>query len=317
MRDGAARDPLAAWLADRLGVGLVARRAVGGGCIHSAWCLQLAGGSQLFAKTNQASALPLLEAEADGLAALAAAADPARLLVPAPLALGVVDGQAVLVLPWLDLGGAASRWSELGGALAALHRRSLAGPLLEGDRGAVAFGWSRDNAIGSSPQANGWLEHWGQFFAERRLAPQLEWLARAGTPLRGAAALLERTPQWLGGHGAEPVLVHGDLWSGNAALLADGRGTIYDPAVHRADREVDLAMARLFGGFPPAFFAGYEAAWPLPAGHRRRVALYNLYHLLNHANLFGGSYRGQAQATIDQLLTDDRELSTEKGPAAL
>ena len=96
--------------------------------------------------------------------------------------------------------------------------------------------------------------------------------------------------------------MHGDLWSGNAALLADGRGALFDPAVYRGDREVDLAMARLFGGFPPGFFAGYEAAWPLPAGHRERVDLYNLYHLLNHANLFGGSYRSQAQACLEALL---------------
>jgi fructosamine-3-kinase len=298
-------DSLAAWLADRLGVSLVGRTAVGGGCIHSAWCLELAGGARLFAKTNRASALPLLEAEADGLAALAAAADPARLVVPAPQALGRVGDQAVLVLPWLELDGAAIGWRELGSALASLHRRSLEGPLLEGDRGAVAYGWSRDNVIGSSPQANGWLENWGTFFAERRLAPQLEWLARRGGPLRGSAELLARTPHWLGGHAAEPVLVHGDLWSGNAALLGGGAGTIFDPAVHRADREVDLAMARLFGGFPEAFFAGYEASWPLPPDHQCRRDLYNLYHLLNHANLFGGSYREAAQRTIDRLVGDD------------
>jgi fructosamine-3-kinase len=301
---GSATDSLAAWLADRLGVSLVARTAVSGGCIHSAWCLELAGGARLFAKTNRASAMPMLEAEADGLAALAAAADPCHLVVPAPRALGLVEDQAVLVLPWLDLDGVATGWRELGAALAALHRRSLEAPLLEGDRGAVAFGWRCDNFIGSSPQANGWLDHWGRFFAERRLQPQLEWVARRGGPLRGSAELLARTPHWLGGHAAEPVLVHGDLWSGNAALLGGGRGTIFDPAVHRADREVDLAMAHLFGGFPEAFFAGYEASWSLPAGHERRRALYNLYHLLNHANLFGGSYRGAAQASIDRLLGD-------------
>jgi len=97
--------------------------------------------------------------------------------------------------------------------------------------------------------------------------------------------------------------VHGDLWSGNAAITAGGQGAIFDPAVYRGDREVDLAMARLFGGFPEAFFAGYEAAWPMPSGHRFRRDLYNLYHLLNHANLFGGSYLGQCQAHIDSLLS--------------
>jgi fructosamine-3-kinase len=123
--------------------------------------------------------------------------------------------------------------------------------------------------------------------------------------LDGAASLLEGAAAWLGGHGAEPCLVHGDLWSGNAALTADGRGAIFDPAVYRGDREVDLAMARLFGGFPAAFFDGYGAEWPLPADHHRRVDLYNLYHLINHANLFGGSYHGQCQVTIDLLLAQN------------
>jgi fructosamine-3-kinase len=296
-------DPLADWLAERLAVVLRARSPVGGGCIHSAWCLALADGSRLFAKSGpSSSALALLEAEADGLAALAAAADPQRLAVPAPLALGVVAGQAVLVLPWLELAG--GDWRGLGAALANLHRRSLESPLAEGDRGAAAFGWTRDNRIGSSPQANGWGEDWGRFFTERRLAPQLERLAHGGHPLPGAEALLTSTPSWLAGHRPEPCLVHGDLWSGNAGVLADGRGAIFDPAAHRADREVDLAMAGLFGGFPAAFFEGYQGEWPLPSGYRSRVDLYNLYHLLNHANLFGGPYAGQAARLIARLLRD-------------
>jgi fructosamine-3-kinase len=296
-------DPLSPWLAARLGVTLSGRAPVGGGCIHSAWCLTLADGSRLFAKCSPAAALPWLEAEADGLAALAAAADPPRLEVPTPRAIGVVEGQAVLVLPWLELGGGRSPagWRALGSALAALHRRSLEGPLAEGDRGAASFGWRRDNVIGSAPQPNGWLDHWGVFFTERRLRPQLERLARGGVAPHAADELLERVPLWLADHRPPACLVHGDLWSGNAGLLAGG-GAIFDPAVHRGDREVDLAMAQLFGGFPAAFFDGYEETWPLPAGHQGRVDLYNLYHLLNHANLFGGSYRAQAQDVISKLL---------------
>jgi fructosamine-3-kinase len=313
-------DPLAAWLAERLGVSLTDRTAVGGGCIHSAWCLELSDGGRLFAKTNRADALPLLEAEAEGLVALAAAADPDRLLIPVPLALDVVADQAVLVLPWLELGpgrsgGAAGSgnggWRGFGAALAALHRRSLANatgvttdPAIAPGESRTRFGWERDNWIGSGPQPNGWHDHWGRFFADWRLAPQLERLALRHGPLRGAEELLERVPAWLEQHGAEPCLVHGDLWSGNAALLADGRAALFDPAVYRGDREVDLAMARLFGGFPPEFFAGYEERWPLSPGHRHRVDLYNLYHLLNHANLFGGGYRQQAQACIDAFLKE-------------
>jgi fructosamine-3-kinase len=303
-----ASDPLAPWLARHLDVRLVARSPVGGGCIHSAWSLTLADGGRLFAKSGPLAALTLLEAEADGLVALAAAADPQRLVVPVPLALGQVEEQAVLVLPWLDLGssgGQGDPWRRLGASLAALHRRSLEGPLVAGDRGGLAFGWGRDNHIGSTSQANGWLEDWGRFFVERRLGPQVDRFVRREGPLPGASALLERVPQWLAAHSPEPCLVHGDLWSGNAGHLGDGRGTLFDPSVHRADREVDLAMARLFGGFPHAFFAGYETAWPLPAGHEHRRDFYNLYHLLNHANLFGGSYGERSRRLIGGLLQRD------------
>ena len=298
-------ESLAPWLAERLGVTLQAQRPVAGGDIHSAWSLELADGGRLFAKTNRVEALPLLEAEADGLAALAAAADPLRLSVPQPLALGLVGERAVLVLPWLELvsgGQSAPGWRALGAALADLHRRSLTLACGPGDRFDGPFGWPRDNVIGATPQANGWLPDWGSFFAERRLAPQLELLARRSGALRGGEELRARLPGWLESHQPEPCLVHGDLWSGNAGLGGDGRGALFDPSVHRADREVDLAMARLFGGFPEPFFAGYEQAWPLPAGHQQRRPLYNLYHLLNHANLFGAGYRQQAQGRIEALL---------------
>ncbi|MEB3317504.1 MAG: fructosamine kinase family protein [Cyanobacteriota bacterium] len=295
-------DPLADWLHGQLGVDLLARIPVGGGCIHSAWCLRTSGDNRLFVKTNRAETLPLLEAEAEGLAALARVA-PAALRIPEPLALGLAGEEAVLVLPWLELargGGAAESWAECGANLARLHRLSLqpegAAKITQG------FGWSRDNFIGASPQCNGWREAWSVFFAECRLQPQLVGLARQGQPMRGAERLLEHLPAWLAGHAPQPCLVHGDLWSGNAALLAGGGACLFDPAVHRGDREVDLAMARLFGGFPEAFFKGYEEEWPLPGGWRERVTLYNLYHLLNHANLFGGGYGKQAQKVIDSLL---------------
>ncbi|AFY28826.1 fructosamine kinase family protein [Cyanobium gracile] len=300
-------DSFAAWLSERLGVELVGRAPVGGGSIHSAWRLDLADGRRLFAKTNGASSLPILEAEAEGLRALAEAADEAGPRVPVPLACGVAGASAVLVLPWLDLSRGRSaadepQWRRLGAALAALHRHSLTRPCVAEDRVGAAFGWPRDNVIGSFPQRNGWQADWGRFFVQRRLAPQLEHLARSGHPLRRASLLLEHTGLWLGRHRPEPCLVHGDLWSGNAAISSDGQGVIFDPAVHRADREVDLAMARLFGGFPEAFFEGYQDAWPLSSGHRARRELYNLYHLLNHANLFGGSYVGQSQACLDALV---------------
>lgn len=293
-------DPLADWLHDQLGSQLVSRAPVGGGCIHSAWCLRVRGDGRLFAKTNRADQLPLLEAEAEGLVALARVA-PEGLVIPEPLALGLAGEEAVLVLPWLELGrgGApASAWEACGANLARLHRRSLAS---EGEDGR-GFGWSRDNFIGASPQPNGWSDDWAAFFSACRLRPQFQGLARKGSPMNGAERLLESLPSWLRGHSPPPCLVHGDLWSGNAALLTGGGGSLFDPAVYRGDREVDLAMARLFGGFPEAFFHGYGEVWPLPEGWREREALYNLYHLLNHANLFGGGYKKQAQSVMDTLL---------------
>jgi len=316
---------LAPWLAERLGLSLRDLQPVAGGCIHRAWRLRLETQGQgrgpapnyLFAKTNRPEALPLLEAEADGLAALAAAAEGSGLVVPQPLALGLVGGEAVLVLPWLDLGlgrGAdpARTWAAVGAGLARLHRRSLVAPLGPGDR-LGSYGWCRDNAIGTAPQANGWMANWSHFFGERRLAPQLETLARSSRSLAGAAALLERLDALLADHQPDACLVHGDLWSGNLDALAgscqpglDGSplavGALFDPASYRGDREVDLAMARLFGGVPEAFFKGYEREWPLSPGHEKRISLYNLYHLLNHANLFpGGGYHRRAQATVTAL----------------
>ncbi|WP_216910626.1 fructosamine kinase family protein [Synechococcus sp. CCY 0621] len=309
-------DTLSPWLTERLGMELVRCTPVGGGCIHSAWCLDLMDGSRLFAKTNAASALPLLEAEAEGLQALAVAAGEHGPLVPVPLACGLSGPVAILVLSWLDLEGGGSaaqvpQWRRLGAALAGLHRHSLTLTCAAGDRGGASFGWHRDNVIGAIPQRNGWDDDWGRFFVERRLAPQLEHLASSGTPLRQAQALLERAGQWLADHRPDACLVHGDLWSGNAAITSGGQGAIFDPAVYRGDREVDLAMARLFGGFPEAFFEGYTEAWPLPAGHEFRRDLYNLYHVLNHANLFGGSYLGQGQGEIKKLLS--RGAAQERG----
>ena len=291
---------MARWLAQQ-GLELAAMHPVGGGCIHRSWQLDLRDGSRRFAKTNRAALLPVLEAEADGLAALSAAAalEPTaapRPSIPEPLALAELEGEAVLLLSWLELGGGSQQgWQELGQGLARLHRASLASS--DG-----RFGWHQSNFIGSGLQHNSWRSSWASFFSEQRLGVQLKLAANAGRALPQAEALLEQVPHWLADHQPEACLVHGDLWSGNAGLLRGGGSAVFDPAVYRADREVDLAMARLFGGFPAAFFEGYSQEWPLPAGHLLRVELYNLYHLLNHANLFGGGYWQQSAASIQALL---------------
>lgn len=300
------------WLSEQLPAALAAalpvRRVtpVGGGCIHAAWRLDLQSGERLFAKSNSCSVLGILQAEADGLRALAQVADAAgpeeMPALPEPLALGEVDDQALLVLSWLDLTERSdpAAWSGFGAALARLHQRSR---LLNRERG---FGAEAANFIGSTPQPNGWKADWSRFFCDQRLRPQLALLQSRGLAPEGSEALLSRVADRLADHHPEPVLVHGDLWRGNAGLIEQGRGALFDPACYWGDREVDLAMARLFGGFPAAFFKGYSRTWPLPEDSASRQDLYNLYHLWNHVNLFeggsGGAYHRQACAGVERLL---------------
>lgn len=234
-----------------------------------------------FVKRGPAEAAARFAAEAEGLNALRAAG----VRAPEPYAHGVRDGEAFIEMESLSLGAPAD-WTALGRMLAVLHRNTNG-----------HFGWARDNWIGLSSQANGWSDDWIAFYRDARLLPQLE---RAG--LRATAgALLESLPSFFVDYRPLPSLLHGDLWSGNAGFVADGSPAIFDPAVYYGDREADLAMTELFGGFAPEFYASYRAAWPLDAGYARRRDLYNLYHVLNHANIFGGGYLGQARRLIDSL----------------
>jgi len=265
---------------------------VAGGCIHRCFILE-GGGRRYFAKTNDRSALDSFAAEADGLAALAAAG--AR--VPAPLCRGQADEHAFLVLEHLELRGNGN-YAVLGRSLATVHS-------VHGE----AFGWHRDNYIGRTTQLNRRSPSWSDFWREARLEPQLE-LARKnslGRDLVGKGErLAEALPRLLSQHAPAASLLHGDLWRGNAAFLADGTPVLFDPAVYWGDREADLAMTELFGGFPQDFYSAYAKAAPLAPGYAVRKTLYNLYHVLNHANLFGGGYAAQAEAMIDRLLAELR-----------
>ncbi|MGD9386879.1 MAG: fructosamine kinase family protein [Gammaproteobacteria bacterium] len=265
-------------------------RPVGGGCIHRAWRVE-AGPAAIFLKTNAASAAWMLAAEADGLAGLAEAGE---LRVPAVLGQGADAGLAWLALEWLELRTATPRVeAELGAGLARQH--SVRGP---------QFGWRQDNAIGASPQDNTPGEDWGRFFARRRIGAQLELARRNGLPaalLRDGNALVAEIPALLAERQVAPALLHGDLWGGNWAADEAGRPVVFDPAVHYGDPECDLAMTRLFGGFGPAFYEAYDAVLPPAEERDRRLRLYQLYHVLNHANLFGGGYVDQARGIMRRL----------------
>lgn len=268
-------------------------REAGGGCIHRA-CVLEGEGERWFAKLNAADALPMFEAEQDGLAALAQAS---ALRVPRALCSGVLDGQAFLVLEFLELRPVALREEAVacGRALAALHRTV-------GEH----YGWHRDNFIGATPQINTESDSWARFFADARLLPQLERAAAHGQALRKKGeSLAEKLPAFFLDYRPPASLLHGDLWHGNAAMCA-GTSVVFDPAVYYGDREADLAMTELFGGFPEAFYAAYREAWPLSEGYESRKTLYNLYHVLNHLNLFGAGYLRQAERMIGRLLAELR-----------
>ena len=266
--------------------------AVAGGCIHQSLVLEGAG-ARFFAKLNAPGFADAFAAEADGLQALAQAA----IRVPGVIAQGATSDSAFLVLEHLDLGsGDDVAHAALGRQLARVHAH-------HGDR----FGWHRGNFIGATPQRNGTAEAWAAFWQRERLAPQLALAAERGFRMqRVGDALLAAVPQLLAGHAPAASLVHGDLWGGNAAFLADGTPVLFDPAVYHGDREVDLAMTELFGGFPAAFHTAYREAAPLDDGYLMRRTLYNLYHVLNHANLFGGGYAAQAEQMMERLLAETR-----------
>ncbi len=264
-----------------------------GGCISESYRWE-SRHEPLFVKVADSARLPMLEAEAAGLNELAQANG---VRVPTVRAVGTTGEHAYLALEWIEL-GAATTASEmrLGEQLAWQHRVS-----------ARSFGWHRDNAIGSTQQPNAWSNDWVTFFRERRLGYQLELARRNGHDRQlgpRGTKLLELMGAFFASYQPVPSLLHGDLWGGNWASDAAGNPVLFDPAVYFGDREADIAMTRLFGGFGNAFYTTYHATWPLDQAAGTRRALYNLYHVLNHLNLFGGSYLAQAQWMIDRLLAE-------------
>ena len=270
------------------------RRAVGGGCINAATVVT-SGQARYFVKLNRAERHWMFQAEARGLEALA---ETSTVTVPAPVCFGISGKDAFLVLEYLSLSRpSCAAAAALGAQLAALH--AIPQP---------CFGFESDNAIGATPQPNPRCGDWVAFFRRHRLEYQLGLANKAGVGGPGLAAkgarLCDRLGEFFAGHDPEHSLLHGDLWSGNFAALGNDQPVIFDPAVYWGDREADLAMTELFGGFPRDFYAAYAGAFPLDPGYPVRRTLYNLYHVLNHLNLFGSGYAAQAEHMLDDLLAE-------------
>ncbi len=263
---------------------------IGGGSINEAYRIDGVDGSHYFLKLNDAQHYPMFIAEAQGLDAIAATN---TIRVPQPIVHSTANSHSFLVLEYLELSSRGDA-KLLGEQLAALHCCT-----------STRFGFAQDNFIGTTPQPNGWSDSWIEFWREQRLGFQLRLAAQNGHGGRLQSLgekLLDALPAFFAGYSPQPALLHGDLWSGNHAFLVDGTPVIFDPAPYYGDRECDLAMTELFGGYPADFYAAYRAAYPLDAGYEVRKELYNLHHILNHANLFGGSYATQAEQMMQKLL---------------
>ena len=272
---------------------LVNVRPLVGGDINSAYCLQGTDKSY-FIKLNRADTIAMFAAEAAGLTELAATR---TVRIPTPVVHGKSAEHAFLVLEYIEF-STSSKTSDrqFGQQLALLHQQCQ-----------PYYGWHRSNTIGSTPQPNARNNDWIEFWRIQRLQHQLQLAAAKGYGghlQTTGAQLCEKLASFFDGYQPQPSLLHGDLWGGNAAMDKQGNPVMFDPACYYGDKEADLAMTELFGGFSQDFYAAYRDTCPLDQGYTTRKTLYNLYHILNHLNLFGGGYLRQAENMTDSLLSE-------------
>jgi len=284
-------DAIRADVSDLLGLRITRVANLSGSSFEDSF-IAFAADERFFVKMGTCTAR--LDAEFDGLRCLA---ETGTARIPKAIAVGQADAGSYLITEYLDLSGPRQgSFEQLGRLLSELHQVTT-----------ESHGWNRDNFIGATRQPNGWLDNWPEFFREQRLRHQLR-LARQNGHLGAIQSLGERIASnlqdILGGHAPKPSLLHGDLWSGNCGFDEHGQPVIYDPAIYFGDREAELAMTRLFGGYPPEFYRAYEQSWPLAPNHKSRFDLYNLYHMLNHLNLFGEPYLRQTENLMRRIASN-------------
>lgn len=277
---------------------VASKQSIGGGCINEAYKLTGKDGKSWFVKVNNSAGLAknglaMFEAEQQGLQEMA---NTQTIRVPSPVCSGVADKSAYLVMEYIELSSRGADSKKLGQQLAAMHQVTH-----------NKFGWEIENTIGSTPQINTFEDNWIEFWREQRLGFQLQLAAQKGCGnnlQRKGEKLMESLPIFFADYQPGASLLHGDLWGGNCSGDSQGNPVIYDPAVYYGDHEADLAMTELFGGFGQTFFAAYAEVFPIDPGYSARKVLYNLYHILNHFNIFGGGYATQAESMMDQLLAE-------------
>jgi fructosamine-3-kinase len=262
-------------------------REVSDGDSHQAFKIT-DGKRRFFVKVNDKNRLTNFEAETEGLQHLQ---NTELFRVPRVICLGTVSTHSFLVLEHICLnGGNKESWFEFGQKLATLHQLQTQ----------KMYGWQEDNFIGLTPQANQWQKKWSVFFAEQRIGFMLQLLAEKGYVLADIDHVVESVNQLLAGHNPTSSMLHGDLWQGNTGFHHN-QPVIFDPAFYFGDREADIAMTELFNRFPAEFYHGYEDVWSLDMDYQYRKPVYQLYHILNHALLFGGQYLHSAKNTLSNL----------------
>ena len=259
---------------------------------HKAWCIHFQNDKRVFAKSNHIDNINMFKFERECLSVLKKFANRSYILVPESLDLISYQNISILFLEWIDLKH--SQQNLLGKGLALLHKSSS-------EWSQKNFGWEKEGFIGSTKQIKGWESNWGKFFVDYRLRPQLIQAKAWGVRVDDYEDVLIYLSSYLNDHHPKISIVHGDLWSGNCGSTKNGLGSLYDPACYWADREVDISMTKLFGGFNREFYKGYEEIWPLNKFSKDRTDIYNLYHLLNHANIFGGSYKENSLKILKDL----------------
>ncbi len=265
------------------------RHALTGGDTNNAY--KISDGKQTyFVKTNRKSLSFMFDAEKQGLIAMQ---NSQSILVPQVIANGVYGSDSYLVLNYIDMQGQPDS-ALFGQKLAQLH-------LYQAPR----FGFDVDNSIGSTPQINAWNDSWTVFWQKERLNYQIHLARQNGLGHKLydlGLQLIDKTPYFFQSYQPKASLLHGDLWSGNWSATAQGEPVIYDPACYYGDHEADLAMTELFGHPGIHFYEAYHELFPIDEGYSTRKLFYNVYHIINHANLFGGHYVQQSINSIEQLL---------------
>ena len=282
---------------------IIGKRPIQGGDINESYCLSLSDGTAVFMKCNTLKNLSFFEAEAKGLEALRKTG---TIGVPKAMAIGTDKKQRIsfLIMEYLEAASKLSRyWETFGRELAMLHSADCSSFVGENDNSDFRFGFTSDNYIGASPQINTPKENWITFFRECRLLPQIRMAERYldSGMRKQCTKLLDHLDSYLV-EPEFPSLLHGDLWSGNSVCGPNGKAWILDPAVYVGHYEAELAMTELFGSNPNSFYDAYHEVNKIDSGYQDRKDLYNLYHMLNHLNLFGGSYRSSVQRILNRYV---------------